>query len=62
MKAEEVIFLLQNENSKMREKLEFANRELSTLFNALDRGDEIDVKEVVAYIGINIKSFLDERS
>ena len=61
MTAEDLIAILQEENSKMKELLEFANVNLSMLFHDIDKGRDINVKDVVAFIGTRIETFLNER-
>lgn len=61
MTAEELIAILQEENSKMKELLEFTNENLSMLFHDIDKGRDVNVKDVVAFIGSRIETFLNER-
>ena len=57
----ELIALLQDENAKMKELLEFANGNLSMLFHDIDKGKNVDIKKVVAFIGTRIEAFLNTR-
>jgi hypothetical protein len=61
MKTEEIISKLSAENKKMKELIEFANSNLSGLFNSMDRMDKNEVKDAIRFIGIEIENFINKR-
>lgn len=61
MKTEEIISMLRAENKKMEELIEFANSNLSGLFNSMDRMDKKEVKDAIGFIGTEIENFINKR-
>lgn len=61
MRPEEIISMLRAENKKMKELIEFANSNLSGLFNSMDRMEKKEVKDAIGFIGIEIENFINER-
>lgn len=61
MKTEEIISKLSAENKKMKELIEFANSNLSGLFNSMDRMDKNEVKDAIGFIGTEIENFINKR-